>query len=245
MKELRYLLLLIDSILEVDQYGNMPDKRTPLVNGEYYHIFNRGVARQPTFLSKTHYKQAMFALKYYRFRKPPLRLSRLKDLSISRLEEVLSSLSLEADIQVKIVSFVLMPNHFHFLLQQISDKGISTFISKLTNSYTKYFNTKHRRVGPVFQGLFKAVHIESTQQLLHVSRYIHLNPFVSSVVSARELSSYPYSSFPEFLRGESSFISLDPILINFPSPEKYKSFVFDQADYGRRLEEIKHLTLEE
>ena len=88
-----------------------------------------------------------------------------------------------------------MPNHFHLLLKQTIDNGISHFLSKFTNSYTKYFNTKYNRVGPVFQGVFKSVHIESDEQLMHLSRYIHLNPVVSAVVEKQNLLSYPLVIF--------------------------------------------------
>lgn len=69
-----------------------------------------------------------------------------------------------------------MPNHFHLLIKQTEQNGISEFVGKFSNSYTKYYNTKHNRVGALLQGQLKAVLIESGEQLIHVSRYIHLNP---------------------------------------------------------------------
>lgn len=69
-----------------------------------------------------------------------------------------------------------MPNHFHFLIEQTADKGIASHMQRFINSYAHYVNIKYKRVGPLFQGLFKGVLIESDEQFLHVSRYIHLNP---------------------------------------------------------------------
>src|SRR3989338_2145853 len=222
----------------------MADRRFPIATGEFYHVFNRGVARQPTFLSRKDYEQAMLTLSYYRFKQPPIKLSRFKELSVDERNKILSYLEKSNEVLVKIVSFVLMPNHFHFLLRQELDGGISTFISKFTNSYTKYFNIKNNRPGPVFGGVYKAVRIESNEQLIHLSRYIHLNPVVSYVVLDSQLLTYPWSSLPDFLKTGKSLVWTDPVIGQFSSSEKYKEFILDQVDYGKKLEQIKHLMLE-
>ncbi|MBI2011743.1 transposase [Candidatus Daviesbacteria bacterium] len=222
----------------------MADKRVPLATGEYYHVYNRGVARQPIFHHQSDYAQALLALSYYRFEKPPVRLSRFKELSKKDRETLLDQLTIKNKVLVKIVSFVLMPNHFHFLLQQTIDNGITIFLSKLSNSYTKYINTKNKRVGPILQGVFKAVHIESNEQLIHLSRYIHLNPVVSFVIKEVELLSYPWSSLPDYIKGQSELVDSEPVLSFFKSGKDYEKFVLDQIDYGKKLEEIKHLTME-
>ena len=76
---------------------------------------------------------------------------------------------------MEIICYCLMPNHLHLLLRQLMDGGISKFMSNFANSYTRYFNTKSKRKGPVFEGKFKAKRIETDEQLLHLSRHIHLN----------------------------------------------------------------------
>ena len=108
----------------------MADRRFPIATGEFYHVFNRGVARQPTFLSRKDYEQAMLTLSYYRFKQPPIKLSRFKELSVDERNKILSYLEKSNEVLVKIVSFVLMPNHFHFLLRQETDGGISKFLSQ-------------------------------------------------------------------------------------------------------------------
>lgn len=144
---------------------------------------------------------------------------------------------------VDIVCYCLMPNHFHILLRQKRDGGITEFTSKLSNSYTKYINIKNNRVGPLFQGNFKAVHVETNEQLLHISRYIHLNPLVSYV--ARDLDNYKWSSYPEFVSFIGSEVCDKKIILDqFKSPEEYKRFVLNQADYGKNLEVIKHQLLD-
>ena len=140
---------------------------------------------------------------------------------------------------VDVISYCLMPNHFHFLLKQIINEGIKSFVSKTTNSYAKYFNIKHKRKGPLFEGVFKAVRIDTNEQLLHVSRYIHLNPLVGYVTD--DLNSYKWSSYLEFVKGLEGICSKDVILSQFTSRKKYERFVLDHEQYGKKLERIKHL----
>ena len=139
-----------------------------------------------------------------------------------------------------------MPNHFHFLLRQIREGGIAKFMSNFTNSYTRYINTKLERTGPLFTGKFKSVRVETQKQLLHVSRYIHLNPYTSFVVKTLEdLQNYHYSSFPEFIgRTSLALCSKDDVLADFKTIKQYEQFVYDQADYQRALHRIRHLLLE-
>lgn len=222
----------------------MSNARVPLADGQYYHVFNRGIARQPIFHDKLDYQQALLALSYYRFQAPLLKLSRFKELAREERENLMMKLQTLDKTYVKIISFVLMPNHIHFLLQQSGAGGITTFMSKFTNSYTKYYNTKYQRIGPIFQGLFKAVLIETDEQLLHVSRYIHLNPLVSFVVKEEQFLTYPWSSLPDYLNGTSDIVSLNPVLGHFSSVTNYQQFVLDQVEYGKQLELIKHLTFD-
>lgn len=222
----------------------MASRVTPLVTGEFYHVFNRGVARHPTFSLLHDYQQALLALEYYRFSKPPIKLSRFKALARVEKEKLMSSLVRDHSKLVQIISYVLMPNHFHLLLRQVSDEGISKFVGQFSNSYTRYFNTKHSRIGPLFQGPFKSVHVESHEQLIHLSRYIHLNPYVSSVVTEIGLSTYPWSSYPDYLKGSSLLVDLSSVLSNFNSVSGYQTFVSNHADYAKELEVIKHLVLD-
>ena len=142
----------------------------------------------------------MQILDYYRHVSPPLKLSRFLKLSLLERDDIMRSLVKYSQKLVSIISFCLMPNHFHFLLRQNIDNGISKFIGLFENSFTRYFNTRHERVGPLFLDQFKSIRMETDEQLMHVSRYIHLNPYTSYVVKdVDSLIKYPYSSLPEFL----------------------------------------------
>lgn len=225
----------------------MPGRDIPLVTNEIYHVLNRGTASQPSFLEKRDYLRAQELMRYYQNKDLPFKYSLFNTFSKERKREILEKLKEAKDILVEIISYCFMPNHFHFLLKQKAENGISKFMGNFTNSYTRYFNAKNKRTGALFEGKFKAKRVETLEQLLHLSRYIHLNPYTSYVIKTFEdLKNYPYSSLPEFLgeEVEDEICQKEIILDNFENKEAYQKFIFDQADYQRRLEEIRHLVLE-
>ena len=222
----------------------MPARKIPLVTEEIYHVFNRGINRQPTFTSKREYHRAILAIKFYHFAKQPSSLSKVLSMSKDLQEKVLKGMD-GSEKLVEIIAFCLMPNHFHFLLKQKKDGGISKFISNFQNSYTRYHNTKNERDGSIFLTQFKAVRIITDEQLDHVSRYIHLNPHTGYIVKTlEELEYYPWSSFKYYLIGDYDFINPQIVLGRFKNIASYKQFVFDQADYQRELKVIEHLIME-
>ena len=214
----------------------MPGRITPLVNGEFYHVYNRGAEKRDIFTQSRDYKRFQKTLYYYQFLGPKPSFSKFSKSDLN---------SFKADPAKKIVEIIcycLMPNHFHFLIKQIKDNGISIFISQLANSYTKYFNTKYTRVGALLQGTFKSVHIETDEQLIHASRYIHLNPVVSGLV--KNLNTYEWSSYLEYTKGQAVYSLPQEILSFFSSPKKYQEFVEARIDYGTTLEILKHQVID-
>ena len=221
------------------------NRNVVLATEEIYHIFNRGVERREIFTDKWEYRRALGTMNYYRFLEPPIRYSKYIILEEKRRIQLLNAL-LTSQLQVDILAFCLMPNHFHLLLKQTANAGISRFVSKFCDSYSKYFNIKHDRVGPLFQGPFKAVRVESEEQLIHLSRYIHLNPISSFLIKEAELDSYSWSSLPEYLAPQGNTLS-NPTFIGglFKSPTGYRDFIHNQIDYAQKMECIKHLAFEE
>lgn len=214
----------------------MPIRVTPLVNYEFYHIFNRGVEKRSIFSQKWDYKRFVKTLYYYQFLGPKPSFSKFSKSNSNLFKPS------EENKRVEIICYCLMPNHFHFLVKQLKESGISNFVGQLSNSYTKYFNTKYERVGSLLQGPFKAVTIETDEQLVHVSRYIHLNPIASGLV--KNLEEYQWFSYPEYIN-HPTICSVSEILNFFPSKEKYKEFVEAQVDYGITLEILKHRVMDE
>ena len=223
----------------------MATQRKIVFRNDYiYHVFNRGIERRSTFNDRNELNRATQLLKFYRHKGIPIRFSKVMQQPENIRNKIFDELYKSEQI-VKILSYCLMPNHFHFLLKQTSEGGIPRFISNFTNAYTKYFNTKYKRVGPLFQGIFKAVLIESDEQLIHVSRYIHLNPVTSSIIEKNHLEKYYWSSYPEYISTLDTDISdKEMVLEMFKSVEDYKKFVEDQIDYAKKLDLIKHIISE-
>lgn len=222
----------------------MPGRLEPLITGEFYHVFNRGINHQETFLSDRNYLRAIQALHFYRHSDLQIKLSRFLDYSPTRQKEF-TALLFGCECEVKILCFCLMPNHFHLLLKQEKDGGISKFLGNFQNSYTRYFNSVNERDGSLFLDQFKAVRIESQEQLVHVSRYIHLNPYTGFVAkSANELFSYQWSSLSEYLGGGSSGISTKEVMGSFKHANSYRQFILENLDYQRELGLITHLTFD-
>lgn len=210
-------------------------RKPVLATGEIYHIFNRSVREIPIFRDKRCCNLFLEAMEYYLQKKPPVRFSKY------RIQKKKYPIDLKNRV-VTIINFCLMPNHFHFTLKQEVDNGIRQFIQRLTNSFAHYYNLKHKSRGPVFEGNFKAVWVKNDEQLLHLSRYIHLNPVTSYLVEKPE--SYPFSSYLIYLGKEESQIIDPSLVLGNISKKDYQKFVLDQKDYQRELERIKHLILE-
>jgi len=224
----------------------VPGRKVVLANNEIYHVFNRGHAFQPIFSSIKDYQRLINTFRYYRYSNPPVRLSKFLIIARDEREKILKEMEEKQKKIIEIYCFCLMPNHYHLLLKQIQDNGISQYMSKVQNSYGRFFNIKNNLIGSLFQGNFKAKRVETEEQLLHLSRYIHLNPFSSYVVkSIEELKEYSWSSLPDYLNNQnSSPVNKNLILGYFKNIKDYQQFVLDQAEYQRELENIKHLTWE-
>ncbi len=225
----------------------MPIRTTPLVTDHYYHVFNRGVEKRATFTHINEYERFLLTLTYYKYVDTHPKLSKFLQQSTADRKRQLANKQQSVDKLVEIISYCLMPNHFHLLLKQNTANGISTYMKLVQNSYTKYFNTRHdNRVGSLFQGQFKAIHIEDEEQLLHVSRYIHLNPFTSAVVKTiKECHAYPWSSCHEFIHNVDNICTKQIVMEQFSGDtDQYTSFLNDQANYQKELENIKHMIVE-
>lgn len=224
----------------------MNTRKTPLITGEMYHVFNRSVARQPIFDNDRMKNRFLKLIEFYRLCDPPMRFSYFNRLPRDRKKELQNTIDAAKELFVEILAFAIMPNHFHLLLKQVKENGISRFLSQIQNSFAKFFNTDSERSGSAFQQEFKNVHIETENQMVHTIRYIHLNPLTSYVIkSPNELDSYQWTSFPDYLAREPrTIINTQPLKSLFASNEKFKQHTLDQTDYQRSLKLIEHLTFD-
>ncbi|MBU2592185.1 transposase [Patescibacteria group bacterium] len=224
----------------------MPIRKTPLVTDEIYHVYNRSIVQQPIFDNKKECNRILNLIDFYRFKDNPLRFSHFDRLEQEEKKEYLNLLHKSPE-QIKILSFSIMPNHYHFLLKQSWDLGITNFIRFIQDSYAKYFNLKTKRNGSLFVGPFKAVRVESEGQFLHLSRYIHLNQLTSYVLKEpEELKSCKLNSYLDYISNKPRpFVETSVVMSFFKNKKDFEGFVLNQLDYQRNLEKIKHLLIED
>lgn len=186
-----------------------------------YHVYNRGVARQPIYLDTQDYDAFLRRLKLILLPKEQAEKLQISGSRI-RLYNMYGDLNLQA--------FCLMPNHFHLLLQQADDPtAISRFISTLNTSYSMYFNRKYERVGPVFQGRFKAAPVDNDAYYTHLVRYIHCNP----IALKANIYTYPYSSQQFYFKQSEPWLNTASMEEMFDSPDQYFEFVESLRDIDK------------
>lgn len=198
----------------------------PFAVSSYYHLYNRGVEKRKIFLDKRDFLRFLETLDFYHKTPQPMKLSDFRR-GVVKLKKVDNQKEL-----VRIFCYSLMPNHFHLLIQQLEKNGITQFTRKLADSYTRYFNTKYKRVGSLFQGRFKAKLVETDEYLLQLSKYIHRNAFP---LRKWEGKVYPYSSYGFYLNNEKHpFCDTEFISGYFSKTNtklSYKSFV-EEVEFG-------------
>lgn len=199
----------------------MPGKNTlkPYSENGYYHLYNRGVAKTPIFLSAKDYSVFLSYLKDYL--SPPRALTPDEIRSMDRIY-----IRKNYNCEINLLAFVLMPNHFHFLLKQKSPESIEFFMRSLLSRYSTYFNKQHERVGHVFQDVYKGVLVNREGYFLWLSKYIHRNP-LELLKEGEKLGDFEYSSYPVYLgKRKNEWVSTEEIL---GSVKNYKSFVEGSA----------------
>jgi len=239
----------------------MPTRTIPLLTGEFYHVFNRGITDISMFVGDTNNNRAIEIMNFYRLdhtiqRKVPdttsknlanpvlnTSFSHYRKLDAPIKEAFMEKLLDQSRPIVEIIAFTLMPNHFHFLLRQLKPGGISQFIGNFKSSYTQYYNTRNHRRGPIFEGRFKVSDIRNDEQLLYVSRYIHLNPYTSKLVTTyTKLLNYPWTSLRLYRKkSEQTSLARNHLLDHFTSAAEYVIFVLEKAEYYKTRREMKIL----
>lgn len=205
----------------------------------FYHVYNRGVEKRNIFLDDQDFAVFLSYLKTYLLPKDTQNLQAIlssQNYNYSEKDKARKLLSLKNfSDEIELHSFALLPNHFHFLIKQRDFDSMNRFISSLAGRYSGYFNKKYKRVGKLFQGVYKAVMINTDEQLLHLSRYIHLNPFLwlgVPVTNWREIS-LP-SSFPNYIgQTQTNWLHTEEILNYFKKDNRN----LDYFDFVRRYAE--------
>lgn len=213
----------------------MPSKnviKLYIENG-YYHIYNRGVEKRIIFQDDQDYKVFLTYLKVYLNppRRPGHRNVIIKNKTFKTYTRPLNNYHQ----QLELLAYCLIPNHFHLLVRQNENRIIESFMRSLLTKYSVYFNKRYDRVGPLFQGPYKAVLVENDNQLLHLSRYIHLNPATTKVSPLYALRR-GYSSYADYIgKRNTPWLKTKQILSFFKTAQRtnlrdllsYQSFVED------------------
>lgn len=161
-------------------------RKDPLITGSYYHIYNRGVDKRDIFANKKDLIRFIKSVKQFNRVKP---VGSIEKINTNSVVGQLNPL-------VSIVCYCFNPNHFHFILKQEVDGGISEFLKRLQGGYTNYFNISKERSGSLFQGRFKSKLINDDQYFLKIRPYVHLNYLIHNI--DKEKSDLIYSSEKEY-----------------------------------------------
>lgn len=215
-----------------------------MIKNEYHHVMTKSIAGFIVFNNENEFARMIDLLSFYQIEKPLLSFSQFAKLSLlDRNNFLTKQKSNQEDKLVDIISFCVMPTHLHLSLKQLLDGGISLYMKNILNSYAKYFNLKHIRKGPLWESRFKNVLIKDDSQLLHLTRYHHLNPVSAGLAERPE--DWIASSYKEYL----NLVDLTKRICNFENvlnmkPTLYKKFVDNRISYQKQLSRIKKILLE-
>jgi putative transposase len=209
---------------------------------EYYHVYSRGTDRREIFLDNNDRERFLKGLYVYNSGSP-VQFRNVKDIRYENISRV--------NPYTAIGSYCLMPNHFHLLLRETEEGGISAFMGKLLTSYSMYFNKKYKRTGGLFEGTFRAEHVDNDNYLKYLFAYIHLNPvkliqsdwkekgITNQNATEKYLKNYRYSSYEEYLkenedekeRGESLILTKEAFPEYFEEVKDFKDFITEWLTY--------------
>jgi putative transposase len=233
-------------------------RKEPLISGEYYHIYNRGVDKRDIFKDEDDYLRFIKSVIYFNSEKPigsiyendykqdtEKTLAKKFEKSNQELESQLGVqlLNERSKPLVEFVCYCLNPNHFHFILKQISDKGISEFMKKVGTGYANYFNNKYTRSGALFQGKFKSIRVGSNDDLLWLAAYVNGNAQIHGLVA--DASKYPWCSYPEYLGlTQKNICDKDMILGQFKNVVEFKKVIDERLVLIKEKKDIQDYLLD-
>lgn len=217
------------------------NRKEKLITGQFYHVYNRGVEKRVIYSSFKDYQRFKTLIFHYlitnkKFTDENPEITALTKVALDR------SLAEGFKKKVEVLAYCLMPNHFHIMIKQLTDRGVSEYMHRVITSYTKYFNKKYDRVGPLLQGPFRYKRIESEGQLIYVSKYIHRNPIESSKnhLSWNHVLTYRWSSLPSYQLNSEELLFKEPVLNSFTSIKSYLSFLKESFE-DNQVNELREL----
>jgi putative transposase len=221
-------------------------RKVGFANNECYHIFNRGIEKRDVFLDINDYERFLEGMYLLNDKQDGLMIGwrdYKKGNPKAKLEDFLKLRFRKRAPLVEVVAYCLNPNHYHFILKQIADRGIERFMHKMGTSHTKYFNKKNKRSGVLFQGVFKSMHIDSNEYLLYLSAYVNKNNFIHGY---NKNGKCPYSSLAGYLGDRSNnLINTSIVLGQFKNIDEYKTFLKNNSLYMRNKKDLEKYLIED
>jgi putative transposase len=215
-------------------------RKTQLVENEYYHIYNRGVDKRNVFSDDFDYIRFLQSIQEFNNVDP---IGSLYEKNIREKKNGSLASFVEAKLPklVEIICYCQNPNHYHFILKQISEKGIEKFMHKLGTGYTKYFNQKYKRTGSLFQGPFKSAQI-NPNNFLYLSAYVNCNSEVHGIAKAEN---YRWCSFQDYIGKRSGKLCSKKIILDqFKNQKDYFDFAKKNAVAMKEKKEFQKLLIE-
>lgn len=208
----------------------MSTRKISFAIGEYYHIYNRGTEKRIIFKNKVDYDYFLF-LMYV--------CNTTKSIEIRNINKKFD----RGDTLIDIGAYCLMPNHFHILIREKTEGGISKYMLKLMTAYSMYFNKKYNRTGKLYEGTFKSIYVSNDNYLKYLYSYIHLNPAKLIDKNWKEsktnkanilnyISEYLYSSFQEYIASSYKIIHPNSFPEYFPKLKDHKKELFEWLNYN-------------
>lgn len=199
--------------------------------GEFYHVFNRGNNKREVFLENYDLNRFFLSMREFNTDEP---IGSIYEQSFKKE----SASTVKNTKLVDFICYCLNPNHFHFALKQLRDDGVVKFMHRLGTGYTKYFNQKYENSGSLFQGTYKAKHINTNEYLLHLSAYINLNPEAHRLGSLASKSSWEEYVNPSNIKG---LCNKEIILSQFKNIPEYEKFAKDSLKITKEKKELEYL----
>jgi putative transposase len=173
----------------------MPRRTVDFGPGQYYHLYNRGVGRTRIFRDPKDY--------------------------LLTLQKIKSYLPL---LDLTMIAYCLMPNHYHVLIRQDGDHAAGRLPQRVFNGYVKAFNARHARSGTLFEDRYQAIHVDDEAYLVYLCTYIHANPIKAGLVD--DLRAWPYSNYPEWVgEREGTLVDREFVRAYFPEEGRYRAYV--------------------
>lgn len=212
-------------------------RRVPFRKGELYHVFNRGTDKRSIFSDQKDLQRFFQSITEFNTNHP---IGSIYQNSFKSNQ--LSNPIAKSDKKlVNIICYCINPNHYHFILEPLEDKGIEKFMQKVGTGYTQYFNHKYKRSGVLFQGKFKSVHVDSNKYLLHLSVYVNLNNLIHKISLSNPIAK---SSWEEYIGREGAGLCRNKkvVLGQFKNKKEYKQFAEKFVkDMIERKETLKNM----